>query len=89
MPGRIMATKVKEVCYNLKNVRASRAENVYNELWKKVTDNLYRILSNLFQKFLNRHEVPIESKTSHLSTEYRKTTRVNATNFEKYLLQAR
>jgi hypothetical protein len=53
------------------------------ELLKWVTENLYELLRQSFERYLNGDEIPNEWKTGHFSAIYKKGRRTNMKTTEE------
>jgi len=80
-PIRITTSEVAKACKDLKNGKAPGPGNIPAELIKNGTSKLYQHLTNLFQTCMNGREIPMEWKTSILSTIHKKGNKENCDNY--------
>lgn len=80
-PVRITKEEVKKQCGFLKNGRSPGPGEIYGELIKNGSSKLTDHLTKLFQTCINKKEVPMEWKTSYLTTIFKKGDRNKCENY--------
>lgn len=74
-------TTIRKAINELKNGKSCGPEGVYAELLKSGTGKLIKILTKLFNDYLNGQEVPKEWKVAYISSIYKKGNRNDCGNY--------